>query len=152
MLKIWKGPEMEGTKVGTMTLFICSDKQVSANLISELILRNPDVRRIYFGAGRKPFCGVDDYSTLYNFLFRRSIEIVIEVSFDSLSEFIKLYDSLITTFIVTQYDAYSTFNNLQYKTDDTKKVIIYGASSQTSLETLKDSNMFVCDQLLFKEE
>lgn len=152
MIKLWKGPEMEGTRVGIMTLFVCADKEVPIKLIIAQLQQNPDIRRVYFGAGRHEFVGVDDFKGLYDFLFRQSIEIVIETSPLSLYHFIECYDTLITTFIVTRYNMPYTFNNLQFKTDDLKVVKIYNATSQTSLETLKDNNLFNCDIMLYEED
>ena len=152
MIRIWKGPEMEGTKVGMMTLFVCSDREIPIKTIISQIMQNGDIRRVYFGAGRKSFAGVDDFKGLYDFLFRRSIEIIIETDFLHLDEFISRYDSLITNFIITRYEAPYTFNNLQYKTDNTRTVTIYNATSQTSLETLKENNLFTCDKMLLQED
>ena len=152
MLKIWKGPEMEGTKVGMMTLFVCSDKEVPIKTIIAQIQQNADIRRVYFGAGRLPFNGVDDFKSLYDFLFRQSIEIIIEVSPTQLYDFIRLYDTLITTFIVSRYNMPFVYNNLQFKTDNLTTVTIYNATSQTSLETLKENNLFNCDKMLLEEE
>ena len=45
-----------------------------------------------------------------------------------------------------------TFNNLQFKTDDNKVVKLYNAVSQTSLETLKENNLFACDVMLYEKE
>lgn len=153
MLRIWKGPEMEGTKVGIMTLFVYSDWEViPIKKIITLIQQNRDIRRVYFGAGKHSFEGVDDFNGLYDFLFRQSIEIVIETSPAQLDEFVQKYDTLITTFIVARYDMPYTYNNLQYKTDNNKMVTIYNATSQTSLETLKNNNLFTCDVMLLEEE
>ena len=152
MLKIWKGPEMEGTKVGIMTLFVCSDTVTPVKKIISQIQQNPDIRRVYFGAGRYSFEGVDDFKGLYDFLFRQSIEIIIETSPVQLNEFVAKYDTFITNFIVSRYDMPYTFNNLQYKTDNNKVVTIYNATSQTSLETLKENNLFTCDTMLIEED
>jgi len=152
MLKIWKGPEMEGTNIGMMTMFVCSDKEVDIKTIISLLEQNKDVRRIYFGAGRTRFNGVDDWKGVYDYAFRNSIDIVIEVAFDEYLDFITLYDSLVTTFIFSAYDFPYTFNNLQFKTDDTKVVTVYNAVARTSLETLKENNLFTCDIMLLEEE
>ena len=152
MIKLWKGPEMEGTKVGIMTLFVCSNEPVPIKLIVSQIQQNPDIRRVYFGAGKYIFYGVDDFRGLYDFLFRQSIELVIETAPTQLDGFIRLYDTLITTFIIVRYNMPYTFNNLQFKTDDNKVVKLYNAVSQTSLETLKENNLFTCDVMLYEKE
>ncbi len=152
MIKIWKGPEMEGTKVGIQTLFVCSDVVVPIKLIISQFEQNRDVRRIYFGAGKYSFAGVDDWSSLYDYLFRRSIEVVVEVSFEDLHKFIDMYDNLITTFIVVNYNMPYTYNNLQFKTDNNKVVTMFNAVSQTSLQTLKENNLFTCDVMLYEED
>lgn len=152
MIKLWKGPEMEGTKVGIMTLFVYSDEVIPIKLIISNIQQHPDIRRVYFGAGKNSFYGVDDFRGLYDFLFRQSIEMVIETSPTQLNEFIRLYDTLITTFIIVRYNMAYTFNNLQFKTDDNKVVKLYNAVSQTSLETLKENNLFTCDVMLYEKE
>lgn len=152
MLKIWKGPEMEGTNIGMMTMFVCSDDLVPIKTIISLLEQNKDIRRIYFGGGRCKFYGVDDWKTLYDFLFRNSIDVAIEVQYPDLPYFIEHYDSLVTTFICSAYDFPYTYNNLQFKTDDTKVVTVYNAVARTSLETLKENNLFTCDTMLLEEE
>ena len=152
MIRIWKGPEMEGTKVGIQTLFICSDIVIPIKYVISQLEQNRDVRRIYFGAGKHRFAGVDDWTSLYNYLFRRSIEVIVEVSFEELRLFIDKYDNLITTFIVVNYDMPYTYNNLQFKTDDNKVVTMFNAVSQTSLQTLKENNLFTCDTMLYEED
>lgn len=152
MVRIWKGPEMEGTKVGIMTLFVCADKVVETKVIIQKLAENPDIRRVYLGAGKHSFEGVTWWQALYDYCFPRSIEIVMEVGWQQLREMITKYDNLITTFIVVNYDMPFTYNNLQFKTDNNKMVTIFNASSQTSLETLKSNNLFTCDTMLFEEE
>lgn len=152
MLRIWKGPEMEGNDIGVMTLFVCADVPVQKKQIIEQLYFNPDIRRIYFGAGRTPFYGVDDWKGLYDYLFQKSIDVVVEVDAAHLNEFIKTYDNMITTFIVVNYNTPYTYNNLQFKTDDTKAVKIFTVSSRTMLDTLKDNNLFMCDKLLLEED
>ena len=152
MIKIWKGPEMEGTDIGIMTLFVCSDKAVPIRTIISLLEENKDVRRVYFGAGKHRFEGVDDWKGLYDYLFRNSINVVIEVSYNELIPFIQTYDTLITTFICSAYNFPFTYNNMQYKTDNTKVVTVFNAVARTSLETLKENNLFTCDVMLLEEE
>ena len=152
MLRIWKGPEMEGTKVGIMTMFVCSDEKVNSKKIIQLLHENQDVRRLYFGAGKHSFEGVTSWSEIYDYAFVRSIEIVMEIGTSQMLDMIKRYDNLITTFIVVNYDMPFTYNNLQFKTDNNRVVTIYNASSQTSLETLKSNNLFTCDTMLVEEE
>lgn len=152
MLKIWKGPEMEGTNIGMMTMFVCSDVVIPIKNIIGLLEENKDIRRVYFGGGRHRFEGVDDWKTLYDYLFRNSIDVVIEVQYNELEEFIRRYDSLVTTFICSAYDFPYTYNNLQFKTDNTKVVTVYNAVARTSLETLKENNLFTCDVMLLEEE
>lgn len=152
MLKIWKGPEMEGTDIGIMTMFVCSDIEVPQKTIVSLLEQNKDVRRVYFGGGRHRFEGVSDWKGLYDYLFRNSIDIIIEVQYNELMEFIEKYDSLITTFICSAYNFPYTYNNLQFKTDDTKVVKVFNAVARTSLDTLKENNLFTCDVMLMEEE
>lgn len=152
MLKIWKGPEMEGTNIGMMTMFVCSDVVVPIKAIIKLLEENKDIRRVYFGGGRHRFEGVDNWSNLYDYLFRNSIDVIIEVQYNELNEFIRQYDSLVTTFICSAYDFPYTYNNLQFKTDNTKVVTVYNAVARTSLETLKENNLFTCDVMLLEED
>lgn len=152
MLKIWKGPEMEGTDIGMMTMFVCSDVEVSSKQIIGLLEQNRDVRRLYFGAGRTQFNGIDDWKGLYDYVFRKSIDIIMEVPYDRLLDYISEYDTLSTTFICSSYEFPYTFNNLQFKTDDTKVVTVYNAVARTSLDTLKENNLFTCDIMLLEEE
>jgi len=152
MLKIWKGPEMEGTDIGMMTMFVCSDVEVSSKQLIGLLEQNRDVRRLYFGAGRTQFNGIDDWKGLYDYVFRKSINIIMEVPYDKLLNYIFKYDTLSTTFICSSYDFPYTFNNLQFKTDDTKVVTVYNAVARTSLDTLKENNLFACDVMLLEEE
>ena len=143
---------MEGTNIGTMSLFVCSDVQVPMKTIVSLLEQNKDVRRVYFGGGRHRFEGVDDWKGLYDYLFRNSIDIAIEVSYEELIQFIDKYDTLITTFICSAYDFPYTFNNLQFKTDDKRMVTVFNAVAKTSLETLKENNLFTCDTMLLEED
>ena len=152
MFKVWKGPEMEGTRVGVQTLFVCADREVNSKKIIQLLHQNQDVRRIYFGAGKHSFEGVTSWQEIYDYAFVRSIEIVMEVPHIHLEQYIEKYDNLITTFIVSRYDMPFTYNNLQFKTDDGKVVTIYNPSAQTSLETLKANNLFTCDVMLLEED
>lgn len=152
MIRVWKGPEMEGNDIGIPTLFVCSDRPVRKKMVIASIINNPEIRRVYFGAGRKSFKGVDDWKGLYDYLFQQSIDVIIEVSDAQLKEFIELYDSLITKFIVVNYEMPFTYNNLQFKTDDKECVKIFTVSSRTMLDTLKDNNLFMCDKLLFEED
>ena len=152
MLKIWKGPEMEGAKVGIPTLFVCSDKELQSRLVLQYVRSNVEVRRIYFGAGRTPFYGVSSWREIYDYAFTHSIELVVETRFDQLREFVAAYDSLITTFIIVDYGTPFIYNNLQFKTDDMKVVKLYNATSQTSLDTLKKNNLFTCDVMLLEED
>lgn len=152
MFKVWKGPEMEGTDVGTPTLFICSDVEVPSKRIIRLLLENSDVRRVYFGAGKCQFHGVSNWQEVYDFCFVRSIDLIIETQVQTLEEFIEKYDTLITTFIVSRYDAPFTYNSLQFKLDDNKYVTIYNPTARTSLQTLKSNNLFTCDIMLVEEE
>ena len=152
MLRIWKGPEMEGNDVGIMTMFICADEVVDTKRLIACLSNNPDVRRVYFGAGRKPFMGVTDWKSLYDYLWRYSINIFIEARDAELKKFIVEYDTMLTTFIVVNYDMPYTYNNLQFKTDDTKAVKIFTVSSRTMLDTLKDNNLFICDKMLLEED
>lgn len=152
MIKIWKGPEMEGTNIGIMSLFVCSNVPVPIKTIISLLEQNKDIRRVYFGAGKHRFMGVDDWKGLYDYLFRNSIDIIIEVCYNEIFEFIEKYDTLITTFIYSFYEFPYTFNNLQFKTDNTKVVTVFNAVARTSLETLKENNLFTCDIMLLEEE
>ena len=152
MLKIWMGPEMEGNDIGIETLFVCADVPVDKQIIIDCLARNPEIRRIYFGAGRKPFMGVVDWEGLYDYLWRYSIDIIIEVDNSQLRDFILMYDSRLTTFIVVNYEMLFTYNNLQFKTDDTRSVKIFTVSSRTMLDTLKENNLFVCDVMLIEED
>ena len=151
MLKIWKGPEMEGTDIGMITMFVCSDVKIPTKKVIGLLEQNREVRRLYFGAGKEQFEGVDDWNGLYDYVFRRSIDIIIEVPYHRLYEYIDKYDTLSTTFICSSYEFPYTYNNLQFKTDDTKVVTVYNAVARTSLDTLKENNLFTCDIMLLEE-
>ena len=58
MIRIWKGPEMEGTKVGIQTLFICSDVVIPIKYVISQLEQNRDVHRVYFGVGKYRFGAV----------------------------------------------------------------------------------------------
>ena len=152
MFKIWNVLDIDCTNIGMMTMFVCSDVVIPIKNIIGLLEENKDIRRVYFGGGRHRFEGVDDWKTLYDYLFRNSIDVVIEVQYNELEEFIRRYDSLVTTFICSAYDFPYTYNNLQFKTDNTKVVTVYNAVARTSLETLKENNLFTCDVMLLEEE
>ena len=132
-------------------MFVCSDCTVDSKRIIQLLHQNPDVRRLYFGAGKHSFEGATSWQEIYDYAFVRSIEIVMEVPYLQLEHYISQYDNLITTFIVSRYEMPFTYNNLQFKTDDGKTVTIYNPSAQTSLQTLKSNNLFTCDVMLVEE-
>lgn len=152
MIRMWKGPEMEGHKVGVLTLYVSADRIIDTKKIILMLEQHPSIRRLYLGAGRYSFQGVSSWSTLYDYLFAKGFEIVIEVGSQQLDEMIKKYDSLITTFIITRYEMPYTYNKLQFKTENNEVVNMYNVTSQTSLETLKDGNLFMSDTLLLEEK
>lgn len=152
MFKVWKGPEMEGTHVGVMTMFVCSDVSIEAKRLISLLVDNRDVRRVYFGAGRHEFAGIDDWKLIYDYAFIHSVELVMEIPPDRIGEYVSKYDNLAVTFIVPFYNAPFTYNSMQFKIDDRERVTIYNPSTVTSLTTLQSNNLFDCDTMLIQEE
>ena len=91
MLKIWKGPEMEGNSLNETTLFVCSDAKLKLNNLRKVIESNPDVSKIYLGGGRAPFYGFT--STKDNSLFKlycktHNLKLTIETEFRDLDNLI----------------------------------------------------------------
>ena len=129
MIRIWKGPEMEGigNKAGVQTLFICSDSALYFDDICVFIIQNPDIKALYFGAGRKDFAGMDPKSwhKLISLCVEKSITITIEVSPMMVDLFVRLYNHSIVTFVIAYYNAPKDMSNLYFKTDDYAVTKIY---------------------------
>lgn len=78
MLKIWKGPELEGFDKGVITLFVASDSIIDENIvIKELCSHN--IQRVYLGAGRTQFIGFNDLDYFINKCSCNNISIAIEI-------------------------------------------------------------------------
>lgn len=154
MIRIWKGLEMEGPSIGIATMFVCSDVQVDPSLIYQLLRDNPEIRRIYFGAGRKSFVGTEDWAGLYHSLvaLHGITNVTIEAHETELLDFISKYDAPLVSFVRTWYDFPSVYGQVYFKTDDTKKVTIHTGTTSTWLDTLGNDNLFASDVLLYEED
>jgi len=152
MIKIWKGPEMEGPNISIPTLFVCSDKEVSTNLIVQMLQTHKEISRIYFGAGKHSFQGITDWNKLCEYCIANSISIIMEVGITEIREKICKYDSPSTIFIIAQYNFPHINGKLQFKTDNNAVVTVFTPAAQTSLKTLKENNLFTCDTMLLEEE
>ena len=154
MLKIWKGLEMEGPSIGMATMFVCSDVPVEPSILYRLLEDNQDIKRLYFGAGRKSFIGPEDWTTMRDNLVRvYGIDsITIEANASVLLGFISRYDAPFVNFVCAWYDFPVVDGNLYFKTDDTTKVKIHTSTTTTLLDTLGDDNLFSNDVLLYKED
>lgn len=153
MIRLWKGLEMEGPVIGIRTLFVCSDCELKSNKIIQILEANPDIKRIYFGAGRLPFYGVDNWQQLCNQLLMSGInKITIEVNASQLLEFIDKYDAINVSFVCTWYDFPQFDGQIHFKLDDTQTVGIFSLNTVTALDTLGKNNLFATDKLLYEEE
>ena len=156
MLKVWKGPELEGFDKGIVTLFVASDIVIDETIIiNQLSLNN--IRRIYLGAGRTPFSGFTDTKTFIDYCNNNSIKVVIEVNgAESLSSAEKdiIKENIVVpvyTFRVLGSDNIVKDNSL-FKYDDYKQVIVFdnSSSSYTGLDTL-NGMMFEADTILINQ-
>lgn len=154
MIKIWKGLEMEGPAIGDCTMFICSDEVVDGSLVSTLLKENPEVKRLYFGAGKKSFVGVSKWCSFYDYVITQfSVnDIIIETRPDELLEFIDKYDAPLVNFVNTRYNFPEMEGRIYFKTDNNSSVTVYSGITCTSLNTLGSDNLFAGDILLYEKE
>ena len=159
MIKIWKGLEMEGPVIGVYTMFICSDEVINDSLLCDVLKKNPEVKRLYFGAGKKSFVGVSNVSSskwrsFCNYLETEFLieNIIIETHPDELLEFINKYDAPSVNFVNTRYNFPKMEGHIYFKTDNNSSVTVYSGMTRTSLSTLGSDNLFASDVLLYEKE
>ena len=153
MLRIWKGIEKEGKTTGIPPMFICSNQLIFEEEILQILQAYPEIKRLYFGAGRVPFRGIVRHEKLWKYCATHNISVAIEINICSrlyrTHTFLQYFDTFVT-FILTDYVAGYRAANIVFKTDDFKEVKMYESASFTSLETLLDNNLYSDDVLLFE--
>ena len=155
MIKIWKGIEKESiSKDGeVMTMFVCSNEPVTSNLVTSMLLANPDIRAVYFGAGRKEFVipNAKEWDKILRYCEELDIRIVIEVSPMTLPLFARLFNHSIITLIVAYYDAPKNLNNLYFKTDDFNVTKIFAVEKSVDITGVVEDR-YADDVLLYTED
>lgn len=155
MIKLWKGIEKEGigSEAAIMTLFICSDKPVESSTIFDVLQKYPDIKGLYFGAGRKEFagCSVRDWDKIIQYCDKNQLSIVIEVSPLMLDVFVNLYNAPSVTFVVAYYNAPRFINRLYFKTDDFITTKIYTSQAEVDITEVV-SNMYPDDIVIYEGE
>jgi len=155
MIRLWKGIEKEGIGVESeiMTLFICADVPISFGLIRKTLEDNPDIKGLYFGAGRLEFEGMNaqDWDRVVIYCDANNISIIIEVNPMLLIPFTHLYNAPIVTFIVAYYNAPKNINKLYFKTDDFAVTTIYTSQKDVDITSVVD-NRYPDDVILYEED
>lgn len=156
MIRIWKGIEYEGIgkESEIPTLFICATEPVSFEFIADLLQKNPEVEGLYFGAGRKEFCGLtsmQDWDRLILLCTKNKYSIVVEVSPIMLETFAMLYDASMVTFVVAYYNAPKSLNKLYFKTDDWNTTKIFTSQKNVDITEVKDDR-YPEDVLIYEKE
>lgn len=142
MLKVWKGPELEGFDKGIVTLFVASNTVIDETIIIQQLI-NYDIHRIYLGAGRTAFPGFNSIKTFINYCIDNNVTVLIEV--DLLKPLLISETNIIEEHIVTPIytiRANSTDVTLKknslFKYDDYSNVIVFkhNQSAHTNLDNL----------------
>ena len=154
MLKVWKGPEMEGASLGITTLFICSNTQLQYKDIQEFLVRD-DISKVYLGAGRQDFLGfvsTEDFVLFKNYCINNSIAVTIETTPNSLPLLINFLDFAEIIITIRNTDIPVT-SNILLKLDDYKTARLFDNRSyyDTDLSDVS-SNRYACDTLLYVKE
>jgi len=152
MLRIWKGKELEGSDIGIMTLFVCADTCLCSNQVIKHLDNNPDIVRVYFGGGRIPFHGMEDWLNFLDYVEKHNLSIVIEHHLQTDYISVRKYlQNPFTTVIFALYDTITSCVPIQFKTDDYSVVTMYKPYSNTNLDTLGSNNLYLTDILLEEE-
>lgn len=154
MLKVWKGPEMEGALLGITTLFICSNMQLQYKDIQEFLVQD-DISKVYLGAGRQDFLGfvsTEDFVLFKNYCINNNIAVTIETTPNSLPLLINCLD--FAEIIITIRNAnIPVTSNIVFKLDDYKTARLFDNHNyyDTDLSDV-NSNRYSCDTLLYVKE
>jgi hypothetical protein len=144
MLKIWKGPELEGFDKGVITLFVASDSIIDESIvIKELCSHN--IQRVYLGAGRTQFIGFNNINNFINYCISNKISIVIEV--DLLNELSEAENEIITfNNVITIFTVRKKLKpNYMFKFDNYNDVFVIKNTSVSSTN-LNDLNGMLFDK------
>lgn len=154
MIRVWKGIEKEGIGSDSeiMTLFVCADKPLSFDFIRAVLEYNPEIKGIYFGAGRHEFRGLlpKDWDKLILYCEKRNMPIVIEVNPMMLEPFIHLYNHKLVTFIVAYYKVPLHINRLYFKTDDYAVTRIFTPGKNVDIKEV-ENDRYPDDILIYEE-
>lgn len=158
MLKIWIGPEMEGKDKGIETLFVQSDTLLDYNKLIQL-LRENNVKRVYLGAGRTPYPGMQTDSGEFifiNYCNQNNIRIVIETKPQHLyllSNFYSSAEIIVSIFSSLLPNTMKLIKGIDFKLDNYKDTIVFNADNKyhTSLDTLNGVT-YDCDRIILEEK
>lgn len=154
MIRIWKGIEQEAlTKDREVTtLFVCSDIPVKGDFITDILKTNPDVKAIYFGAGRKEFIIPEskDWDKIFMYCIKTDIKIIIEVNPILLSVFAKSFNHPQITLIVAYYNAPTIKSSIYFKTDDFSITKIFVPNKEVDITSVVDDK-YPTDVVIYEE-
>lgn len=151
MIKIWKGPEMEGPNKGIVTLFVMTRKITYKyfNTIQAFIKKH-NIKRVYFGAGKLDV--YQDISGIVKFIKSEGVKVVIEVSY---KHFIKnRYDYSQFDEVILRCDfEHKHLDNLLPKYEQGNTVIMFSNDKHiTNLDTLSNNIYEGVDEILYNKK
>lgn len=157
MLKIWKGPEMEGFYLGEITLFVCSDKKLNLDKLINILSDNNDISKVYLGGGRQQFKGFEtkgDANAFISYCKTRNIKLTIETEvayLNDLKDYLE-YAEIIVTIRIEDFEI-KNIHDIKLKLDDYKFVRIYDNWHYytTDLSDVVD-NKYSCDEMIYEED
>ena len=154
-MKIWVGPEMEGSKKHIKTIFIKST-HVDGMKILEVLHHHLDsnVKRIYLGAGKVDVTSEQNLKLLSKYCIIHNIELVTECSIDgykNLPQEIKDRTNLIIRFDVPELKYLSLLDSIKI---DTGEAVFVKELEEFCVTTLIncDGEKFNCDKTIYEEE
>ena len=157
MLKIWYGPEMEGSAKGLNTLFICSDESVDVNTFSSYLEdKSLNISRIYLGAGRVEFCGFlnsEQYIDFFKLCSENHIHVILETTQADINRFKDLLEFEDLEIVIT-VRAYSLPIDIDVylKLDNYVTARIFDNKNFFDTDIVGVQDLYNCDVVLFDSE
>lgn len=155
-VKIWEGPEMEGSDTEVMTMFVKA-KELPSNQIGAWLLDKKDIKRLYLGAGRTDVVSIGNkqtFESLIRFCELNNIKIVCEVSVTGFKNLpVELHEvPLIVRIQDSSLEGFLTMSDsIKIDTESNVYVCKLNEFIGTNLVTL-NKDLFSCDEVLFSDE
>lgn len=151
-MKIWLGPELEGTDKHIKTLFV-KGETIDGQQVLEILMLQKGIKRLYLGAGRTDVKNLINEITLVSYCVKNEIKIVTECSIGNLYN---LPYSLYSTDIIVRIDCELLEELMmtdKIKIDTGSNVYIkeLGQMIHTSLKDL-DGDIFKQDTVIYNDE